>query len=394
MEAKDKIQSFYNKVISLLTEDEMNRNYLITHIKELAEKPGTDDFFSNLLELFVHLTFSEKEAKIHWEKIFENYKYFNETLNRNVGLRVAMFDYFINLNKMLKNPILVEIHLFKEAERLAMVDSLTGLFNRRYFDIALKKEIKRAKRLNKVLSIFLLDLDNFKDINDTRGHLTGDVLLKELADFLKESSREEDIICRYGGEEFVVILPEINGDEALLYAERLRQDFKQKRAELYKKYYLTFSGGVAAFPYDGRTAVELIANADKALYMAKFSGKDCIIKSNLKNRRHTRFNSSWKFLYQTVDQTFMHANIKEFFTKDVSLGGIRFETEDEFPLGTKLILNIALPGSDELIIVGKIVWQKSIEHVEPKAFLYGLQFFDINAEQLKKMKHVLGIRDA
>jgi diguanylate cyclase (GGDEF)-like protein len=292
---------------------------------------------------------------------------------------------------MLKNPILVEIHLFKEAEKLAMIDSLTGLFNRRYFDMVLKKELKRANRLNKVLSLFLLDLDNFKNINDTKGHLTGDMILKQVADFLKTSSREEDIICRYGGEEFIVILPEIKGDDALIYAERVRLDFKKKNEDLFKKYELTFSGGVSSFPYDGRTAVELVANADKALYMAKYSGKDCVYKSNLKNRRHTRFNNSWKFLYQTVDKTFKHANVDEFYTKDVSLGGIRFETKDEFSVGTKLLLSISLPGNEELIIVSKVVWTKDGTNANSR--IYGVQFFDINSEQLKKMKTTLGIKD-
>ncbi|MCK4798869.1 MAG: diguanylate cyclase [Spirochaetes bacterium] len=378
------IETFKEKIISLLTEDDLNKEYLVSQINELSKSPHRKYFYSKLLELFVHLSFNEEEAKKHWESIFKNYQYFKNVLDRNIGLRVAMFDYFINLNAMLSNPILVEIRLFRETEKLAMIDSLTGLFNRRYFDIAIKKELKRATRFDKDVSILILDIDNFKLINDTRGHLFGDNVLNKLAGFLKKYSREEDVICRYGGEEFIIILPETIGDEALKYAERIRKGLKE--LELFKNSKITFSGGIATFPYDGKSLVQLLKNADKSLYMAKYSGKDCIIKSRTDNRRYKRYNNSWKFLYQPLEKTFKHTGIKEIYTQDVSLGGVRFVTGDEFSLDTKLLLNIKLPDDEELVIVAKVIWLKKVNDV---SYAYGVKFYDINSEQLKKMKNVL-----
>ena len=198
-------------------------------------------------------------------------------------LRVAIVDYFINHTEMMKEPIAVEMRVFKENEKLALVDSLTGLFNKRFYDITVRKEYKKALRFNQTFSLFLLDLDDFKKINDTKGHLFGDEVLANFGKFLSYSSREEDIICRYGGEEFIVILPETTGDGALMYAERLREMLKEEA--FFKKHKIRFSGGISTFPYSGKDLEELFKSVDKSLYAAKYAGKDCIIKSTGDKRR-------------------------------------------------------------------------------------------------------------
>ena len=179
-------------VIQFLTEDGYNRKFFLSQIDELVAGDA-EHFFSKMLAIFVHLEFDEEEAKLHWERIMLNCRQLSLQTGREVGLRVAILDYFLNINRLLNNPMLVEIHLFKQTERLAMTDGLTGLFNRRYFDINLGKEVRRALRYRKDLSVAIIDLDNFKQLNDTRGHVFGDLVLKRFGEILMSTSREEEI---------------------------------------------------------------------------------------------------------------------------------------------------------------------------------------------------------
>ncbi|MBN1697855.1 MAG: diguanylate cyclase [Spirochaetales bacterium] len=381
---KDTITFLKEKVSSLLMEDEKSRTMLIKNIDELKKKNMDEYLYANLLELFVHLSFSEEEAKKHWKNIFENYRYLQSKIDRTVGLRVAMFDYFINLNRMLSEPILVEIWLFKETEKMAMVDALTGLFNRRYFDLSLKKELKRAHRHDKIFSLLMIDIDNFKVINDSKGHPFGDIVLKKLGAGLKESCREEDILCRYGGEEFVFILPETNGGSALVFAERLRNTIRNN--SFFKKHRIFFSGGIASYPFDGMNANKLIRNADKALYAAKFAGKDCIIKSRTENRRYIRYTQSLKIFFKPVNIAFRQSDVRQVYSQDISLGGIKFESYELLQLDSKLLLDISLPDKNEVVLVGTVIWFKKIDNT---LYRYGVRYDDITHEQLVILRQFL-----
>ena len=267
------------RVLELLLDEDIQQGSVLHEIEKLSESLESRCFCSELLKFFIHTAFEEEEAGMHWDKIFENYDFFANNLRHNVGLRVAIFDYFVNLIKVVSRPIMVEIHVFKEAEKLAMVDGLTGIFNRRYFEISMKKETKRALRYGKTLSLLIIDLDDFKAINDTKGHPFGDDVLKRLAAILTSISREEDIPCRYGGEEFVVIMPETNANGALIFAERLRAGMHAEALFLDNR--ITCSGGVATYPDTSGAIEDLLKNADKALYEAKLSGKDrCMVSRN------------------------------------------------------------------------------------------------------------------
>ena len=373
-------KEFRDDLLQLLVDDEENRRYVREQSDLLLSSRKQENFYSELLRLFVHLSFEEKDARDHWIKILENYDYLHNCLDRPVGLRVAMFDYFINLNQMLNFPILVEIRLFKRTQEMAMVDSLTGVFNRRYFDVNFLKEVKRARRYHKELSVFFLDLDNFKVINDTRGHLFGDEVLRKLGEELKESCREEDIICRYGGEEFVVVLPETNSGGAQQFADRFRD--KLKGIPFFADNQVTFSGGVCTFPYDGDTPEELLRNADQALYAAKFSGKDCIVKSKTDNRRFVRYHESVPIQYKAIEIA-ENEPMETVDIQDISFGGIRFETVETMRMDSKMLLHIPTPQGEEIVLIGKIVWHKEMPG---NVNSYGVQFIDINQEQVKKLE--------
>ncbi len=156
-------------------------------------------------------------------------------------------------------------------------DALTGLYNRREFEQRIEHEIKRAARYGHDLSLFMLDLDHFKNVNDTHGHKAGDIVLKEIATVLANLIRETDFVARYGGEEFVVALPETGFEKAFELAERIRQQiaihgFKVKAGV---ELNITTSVGIASFPEHAKSWGSLYEAADKAMYSAKNSGRNC-----------------------------------------------------------------------------------------------------------------------
>ena len=165
----------------------------------------------------------------------------------------------------------------EEMRTLSITDSLTGLFNRRYFDERLFEELQRAGRYDSAVSLAMLDIDSFKVFNDTEGHLAGDEVLKEVAEISRESIRSIDIIARCGGEEFCIIMPQTDREEAFLVAERVRINIRELVPRIWKNFpheRLTVSIGIVRFPTDGTDAKTLIKNMDKALYRAKIQGKD------------------------------------------------------------------------------------------------------------------------
>ena len=155
-------------------------------------------------------------------------------------------------------------------------DPLTGLFNRRFMEESLELELRRAGRNQRPLGVIMLDLDQFKHFNDTYGHEAGDTLLRELGTLLQGNIRGEDIACRYGGEEFTLILPEGNADVVQQRANALREAIKHLDVEHRNLPIgrVTASMGVALFPEHGRTGQALLQAADAALYRSKDLGRD------------------------------------------------------------------------------------------------------------------------
>ena len=160
--------------------------------------------------------------------------------------------------------------LLAERERLAAIDGLTGLANRREFDQALAREVNRAERSREPLSLVVFDVDHFKLINDTRGHLGGDEVLRSLAEVLAGAVREMDLVARYGGEEFAVILPRCDQHDAIRVVERITTTTRQ-RADLDG---VTLSSGVATIPFNANDGLSLVAAADEALYESKRAGRN------------------------------------------------------------------------------------------------------------------------
>jgi diguanylate cyclase (GGDEF)-like protein/PAS domain S-box-containing protein len=177
---------------------------------------------------------------------------------------------------------LIEIGLLQSKLReQAIRDPLTDLFNRRYLEETLDRELSRAAREEYPICIIMIDLDHFKRINDTYGHEAGDVVLKAIADVLAEQSRRGDFACRYGGEEFVIVMPNVGLETAYERAESLRQSLTLLRVP-YEYYSLsvTISMGIACFPENGQTREVILRAADQAMYAAKDAGRDHILSYN------------------------------------------------------------------------------------------------------------------
>lgn len=163
-----------------------------------------------------------------------------------------------------------------ELERLSYEDALTGLKNRRFFNQVLDREVARAEREGKPLSLMICDLDEFKVFNDSHGHAAGDEALRHVGLVLAQVFRQTDLVCRYGGEEFVVILPGADGNAALIKAEQLRRAVAACRVKFGQETLdqITLSVGIATWPETPGGATALLDAADRALYQAKRSGRD------------------------------------------------------------------------------------------------------------------------
>jgi diguanylate cyclase (GGDEF)-like protein len=183
------------------------------------------------------------------------------------------------LNNQLQTQLAEIKQLETKLREQAIRDPLTGVFNRRYMDEMLKKEVSRAARKGNLLSVVILDLDNLKKINDTYGHVEGgDKALQVLAGTIKQISRTEDILCRYAGDEFMAILYDASAQAAYECALKWKEAVSKIKIDTNKgEFSITFSAGVAEYHFRGLTGDELLIQADLALYRAKELGRDSVV---------------------------------------------------------------------------------------------------------------------
>jgi len=175
------------------------------------------------------------------------------------------------------------VNKYQETKKLSITDGLTGLYNNRFFNEMFKKELVRAARYENPLSLLLIDIDDFKKLNDDYGHLAGNFALKRLAGIFKKSCRAVDLPARWGGEEFAIILPETDKKNAAIFASRLKNTIALtplESSESDRAISVTVSIGLASFPLDGTGRQDLIRAADRALYDAKLQGKNRVCLPN------------------------------------------------------------------------------------------------------------------
>lgn len=280
---KDSNQKSENKALSEKAESVVELYEITKEVCNSLEEDAVFDIFNEKLNDYI------KFKEIRFIKQDLDYQLYKDNLvfPLDIGIKPT---YFLVAEGVAKEEeekfyILAQQFLlgFKRAafyrriQDLAIHDTLTGLLTRRYFLERFKEEIKRAEKLKFRFSFLMIDIDHFKDCNDRYGHLVGDVALKEIAGAIKDNTRQIDIVGRYGGEEFSVILSETAKEGAINASSRILKSVEEKKIRAYdEELGLTISIGLAEYPEDGKQIVQLIDNADEALYKAKHAGGNMI----------------------------------------------------------------------------------------------------------------------
>jgi diguanylate cyclase (GGDEF)-like protein len=358
--------SFRQSLLELLEADPDREEKLL---EKFEEKRGKGDaLYAPLLYLLTHLDFTEAKATRHWKRIVAHRAKMREALDRDPGLRVALLDYFLNVSRELKNPKMIELSIYERTERSAVTDGLTGLYNHAYFLQALRQEVLRSKRHGLKASLLLLDLDDFKRVNDSKGHVEGDRTLMKAAAIIRDAVREIDIAARYGGEEFAVLLPDTSRLGAFVVAERIRTRIHKRLGR--KRPPVTISGGLAIFPEDAGTPADLIVQADAGLYCAKAAGKNRILLAQGERRRHRRVAAAPQVKVATKKGP-APARVK-----NVSEGGLLVSLGHEVPMGSSVSLVIESPGAEPVNLRGEVVHLQAVPGAEEPAFDVGVRFVD------------------
>jgi diguanylate cyclase (GGDEF)-like protein len=237
---------------------------------KLLKETG-DDLYVKILFYITHQVFLTEDSKRLWEEILAHKYNLSKVLNRNIEITVATLDYLTNIKCKIENPKLIGEAFIGKIAELSSSDGLTKLYNRSYLLIKIKEELQRYKRYKQTFSLIILDIDDFKKINDKNGHQKGDDILRKLGTILNSSRRDLDICARYGGEEFAIVLPHTNCKEAKIISERLR---KKVENHFQNEMKITISMGVSNCPESSTVLESLIKKADEALYESKRTGKN------------------------------------------------------------------------------------------------------------------------
>ena len=233
--------------------------------------PLRGQFLRQFFRTTAQIDLSETKANEYWEQILQRRRELGDSLGKRVSLKTAMVDVLASMN-FLRVPILMEYDEFKKLQINAATDALTGLYNRRLFDEYCDKELNRARRYGQNLAIVILDLHKLKEVNDRHGHLQGDQVIQLAASTLRKTLRASDFAFRIGGDEFALLLPQTDPEQAVTLCHRVRAQFEAEVVPLKMQVGATLDFGVAVHPQDGEQKSELMGLADKRLYALKHAG--------------------------------------------------------------------------------------------------------------------------
>ncbi len=279
----------------------MAQKWLGKSIRDMSGQDPVDVFrnWPQLLNRFFFTEFSREEIEIpgmppHTLEIVVTPIYNRlKTLEgrvivaRDITERKALENQLKEVNTSLQTQLNENEKLRAKLQEQAIRDPLTGAFNRRYFSEALDQESARSVRENSPFSILILDVDHFKQFNDTYGHKCGDIVLQTLATFLNENTRQGDIVCRYGGEEFVILMTDVAAEDAYKRAEIFRKQFEGTIVQYEgRELKCTFSAGIASYPVHASTGESLLTHADQALYFSKANGRNRVSVYSPENQYH------------------------------------------------------------------------------------------------------------
>jgi diguanylate cyclase (GGDEF)-like protein len=225
-------------------------------------------FLQRYIRAITHLDLRESQCVQLWDETMTRRRELTDHLGRQVALKTALMDVLTSAG-LFRVPIVLEYDELKILQVNAVTDPLTGLYNRRLFGEGFEKELNRARRYGLPLGLVMLDLHRFKEVNDKHGHPGGDEVLRAAATTLKKALRTSDSAFRIGGDEFAVLLPQTDADQALALSRRIETVFAETLQQLPLSVTVSMDHGVATFPLDGEQADELIRVADERLYRLK-----------------------------------------------------------------------------------------------------------------------------
>ena len=341
--------SLAQKVAEVVADSSTAFSKLTDGISRLEEVYG-DGVYAELLFVLAHLRIPPAEAKEHWRRILGIRRHLQDTVGPPIDIRVALVHYFVSVDRKLQSPKVIELQLFQQTQASVYRDELTGLYNYRYLSEHLPREMERNDRHQRSLALIMVDIDDFKRYNDCFGHQAGNMALVEIAEILEDATRSTDMVVRYGGEEFVVVLPSSGKEDARVVAERIRSGVA---GHSFARSSLTVSLGIAAYPGDARDPGDLITSADSAMYMAKSRGKNRICISGDDRRAFRRVRT------ELDGRLHLFSGESSFVTRDISEGGMLLSTRQDLAEDSLVRACVRPEGGDgELSCVGRVVRSK------------------------------------
>jgi len=241
---------------------------LLADTLEQMDIPARSQFLQRYFQTTTHLDLRESQCLQLWEEMLTRRKEMSERLARSVSLKTVLMDVLSSAG-LVRVPVILEYEQYKKLQLSAVTDPLTGLYNRRLFAESFEKELNRARRYGLPLSIVMLDLHRFKEVNDQYGHPRGDDVLRAVASTLQKALRTSDSAFRIGGDEFALLLPQTDAPQAIAISRRVETVFAEVLSPLQLGVPVTMDHGVSTYPQDGEQADQMVRVADERLYRLK-----------------------------------------------------------------------------------------------------------------------------
>ena len=375
-------------IYGLLYRDDLGIDALVVALQDLAEQES-EVVYAELLYLLTHMRFEPDEAQEHWQAVISHRQELEDAVGYTVDLSVALVSYFVHVSGKLKNPKVIELKLFEETRASAYKDELTGLHNFRFFQEFLRWEVKRCERSGGEFAIAMGDLDNFKAYNDRFGHEAGNEVLQAVGEALEEAGRDQDVPVRYGGEEFVLIMPETSKDDAGRLADRVcRAVAEMDLSPSQPENAVTISVGVASYPQDASAPEALIRCADRAMYTAKAKGKNQAQLYGANRRALRRVDVELDGEIRVLKK-----NPVPFATLNISERGLRLKARESLALNSMVEFVLNIPGHHEGVkAYGRVV---RVYEKDDDAYQMAISIMDIDSrEYLTLTKYLRALSSA
>jgi len=368
---------------NLLSKENLSDLHFDQHFGVLLDTYG-ELAYTELLNFLCHLTFTPQIAKTHLAGILNLRKKMSAQMNHCIDLRVALMHYFLSDNSYLDKHKTVDIKFFEQMQESVFKDGLTGLFNFRYLKSHLSQELHRAKRYGSTVSVIILDIDDFKIYNDQYGHEMGNKVLKIFSDILQTTVRKMDSAVRYGGEEFVLILPATRKEGAIIVYERIQEALHLANiahAESQPLGLISASAGIASYPSDTEHPDKLLEHADAAMYMAKYTGKNRYHCYGANRRSNFRVKTRLDGWFTLGGDKNKHS----LSTIDISESGLLIETDYNIPVSILTEIHLRMPdGKRELPFPARILRHQP-GNTQP--YRYALQLVEIPTQDRLRLQN-------